>query len=56
MNFLYSEENNRIDRLVVWVGCTPDICKKYPEIVYNKNIRKMLTTLLTIWVHNRDII
>lgn len=48
--------NKRIDRLVMWVGCTPDIIKQHPSIKYNINIRKMLTCLLTIWVHNRDII
>ncbi|CAL6027380.1 Dynein_heavy chain [Hexamita inflata] len=56
LTYHFNEQNNRIDRLVLWIGCTPDIIKKYPTIQYNKNIRKMLTTILTLWVHNRDII
>ncbi|KAH0571585.1 Dynein heavy chain [Spironucleus salmonicida] len=50
------EQNARIDRLVLWVGCTPETVKQYPDIIYNKGIRTLLTTLLTLWVHNRDIV
>lgn len=32
------------------------MCKKHPDIVFDKQIRKMITCLLTLWVHNRDII
>lgn len=40
----------------MWVGCNDKIREEHPSIVYNNGIRKMITTLLTLWVHNRDII
>lgn len=51
-----AEWNKRIDRLVIWVGCNDRIREEHPSIQYNNGIRKMITTLLTLWVHNRDII
>lgn len=50
------EWNKRIDRLVVWVGVNEKIREENPTIQYNNGIRKMITTLLTLWVHNRDVI